>query len=172
VSRASQTLTEYDLYLFDLDGTLIEAYMDAPDPNEAYSDVIPLQGRPQVLQALREVGKWVAVITNQAGIDFGYIEPEVWTAKMSVCAVELGIDQFFVCYGHPNGMLHKFKTLFVDRVWDPERRKPNPWMIFEAMQHFQVIDFKRVVYIGDMDSDRQCAENAGVDYIDAEDFFA
>lgn len=46
---------------------------------------------------------------------------------------------------------------------DVKRMKPDPESIFISMEHFSIIDKKKVLYIGDNKSDYLTAKNAGVD---------
>jgi len=52
-----------------------------------------------------------------------------------------------------------------------EWRKPRYGMAQEAMGHFKV-GFQRTVYIGDMDSDRQFAAYAGIEFLSAAEWRA
>jgi D-glycero-D-manno-heptose 1,7-bisphosphate phosphatase len=170
VPTVSEVVGKYECFLFDLDGTLISSYMDREDKNFHAWDV--LEGRAEVISRLLDMGKCVGIITNQAGVAFGYNTPDDFKAKRSAVInafrLDRNDDSWLInwCYGHPEG------TVTGDGpVWDPARRKPNPAMIVEAMDTF-FMDEEDTVFIGDMESDRQAANNAGVDYIDAEEFFA
>ena len=46
---------------------------------------------------------------------------------------------------------------------DVKNMKPHPESIFKAMEHFSILDKKKVLYIGDNKSDYLTAINAGID---------
>lgn len=167
--KAAQVVADYDLFIFDLDGTLISGYMDNVDAD--YHQWKVLKGRLEVLEALAAQGKNIAVATNQGGIDYAFSTPEDWEAKKErVCkALDLGEQQIFVCFATPNGKEHVGKTDIL--AWDVGRRKPSPVMLNEAMLRFD-IPKERTLMIGDMKSDEEAATNAGCDYADAKEFFA
>ena len=54
------------LVLFDLDGTLISSYMEAPDRRYDAREVLP--GRREKLARLLIEGHRVGIATNQAGV--------------------------------------------------------------------------------------------------------
>ena len=49
-------------------------------------------------------------------------------------------------------------------------RKPNPGMLLEAMQDAGIPP-EESIYVGDKDTDQQAAENAGMRFYWAKDFF-
>lgn len=163
--RAAQSLERYDLYLFDLDGTLISSYMD----NEVkdFHSWYVLPGRTLVLDALREHGKRVSLVTNQAGLAFGYNTVEDFRYKQNHVShyFHLTPDQWFVCFGHRKGTVSG-----KGEAWNYARRKPSGLMLMEAILYNEIPQ-DRTVMIGDMDSDYEAAKAAGVDYIDAKEFF-
>lgn len=166
----SEVVGQYECFLFDLDGTLISSYMDREDKNFHAWDV--LKGRAEVISRLLDTGKCVGIITNQAGIAFGYNTPDDFKKKRSAVINAFRLDRndenwlINWCYGHPDGTVKGEGP-----VWDIKRRKPSGEMLVEAMDTFQV-ERSETVFIGDMPSDRVAAMNAGVDYIDVEEFFA
>jgi D-glycero-D-manno-heptose 1,7-bisphosphate phosphatase len=50
------------------------------------------------------------------------------------------------------------------------RRKPNPGMLVEAAEKHNV-DLGKSLMIGDMDTDREAARRAGVNYLDVTEVF-
>lgn len=170
MQTASKAVKEYECFLFDLDGTLISSYME--DEQKRFHVWEVLKGRKEVVSRLLDLGKCVGIITNQAGVAFGYVTPEDFKRKRSAVINAFDLDRndenwlINWCYAHPNGTVKGEGP-----VWDLKRRKPSGEMLVEAMDTFQM-ERSETVFIGDMESDRQAAENAGVDYIDAEEFFA
>lgn len=176
---AAQALAHYDLFLFDLDGTLITSYMDNSDAN--YHNWSFLRGRIETVQALRQERKTVGVVTNQAGVDFGYNDVSDWLTKRDKVSEFLGlsVEDYWVCYAHPNGVLHQKVTpdkltrggLTAKNEWDFGWRKPSPLMLLAATLHFDISP-DRTVFVGDMETDEEAAKNAKIDYVHADQFFA
>ena len=176
MQTAAKVVGDYDLFLFDLDGTLISSYMDNPETVEKdYHKWDVLPGRKITLDALRKQDKRIAVVTNQGGLAFGYNTIHDWVTKqIRVCReLELGLGDFFTCFGHPKGTVKRCDppnhNLFL-KEWDHTRRKPSGRMIQEAMDSV-LVPKERTVMVGDMETDRLAAMGAGVDYIDAKEFF-
>lgn len=157
-----------ELYAFDVDGTLVASYMDAPEPSAAFRYVEVLPGRRKRLQEILASGARIALITNQAGVAFGYQTLEETRDKLHRVQQALSLDRrtsMHIAFGHPKS---------TDPRWNTEtqiqRRKPHPEMLLEAMAGWRVRPDK-TIYVGDMDSDREFARNAGVHYLDADEFF-
>jgi len=112
------------------------------------------QWQPYAFESLRlfnQAGFRVIVITNQAGIHFGVMtEDDLLDIhnRMKQDVEESGgkIHEIYHC---PHG-------------WDDgcDCRKPNPGMIFQAQQDYN-LDLSRTYFVGDDDRDRQAAEAAG-----------
>lgn len=157
------------LYMFDLDGTLIRSFLREGDREHDYDDVEVLPQRRARLSMLAELGVSFAIVTNQAGIAMGYQTVDQMWRKMGLVVSEFeGFYgrpfSFHVCAHHPKARLEEWRQ-------DPcPRRKPAPGMLEEAIMRHRVA-VARAVFIGDMDSDRAAAEAAGVDYVDAGDYF-
>ena len=162
------------LFIFDLDGTLIESFLyDWHDkenkPKEhPYDRVVVLPNRKERLQTLAKHHNQFAIITNQGGVAFGYNTVEEVTTKLSVVVREF--DFFYncpfsvhVCYEHPKGTIPEYTK-------DSKDRKPKPGMLFKAMvRHGHTTS--NTIYIGDLETDKQAAEAANMTYVDAEEFF-
>ena len=56
-----------------------------------------------------------------------------------------------------------------DLVADPRRRKPSPIMIHEAMEHFNISNPQKVLYVGDRPEDKEAARRAGVRFHQVKD---
>lgn len=160
------------LWLFDVDGTLVESFLRAGAPRSDYDRVQPLPGRRAKLAELRAAGGVVALVTNQAGVSHGYQTETQVHMKMRVVKSCLGLPQetpVFVCFAHPTKPAECGREF--DRAWDPGRRKPSGRMLEDAMELYGARP-EWTAFIGDMDTDLAAARNAGVAYYDAEEFFA
>lgn len=168
---------DFDLYCFDIDGTLIRSFMrenmPRPGTDEArseYDRVEALMGRLTVLYELALTRKRFALVTNQGGVAMGYQTVRQVERKLSRVVRTMAFfysRPFSVhcAYGHPDAKDPRLAT--------PEevcKRKPSPWMLEQAIEAHGV-ELARTLYVGDLDSDRMCAENAGVAYRDADEFF-
>lgn len=153
------------LYLFDLDGTLISGYMDNPDKD--YHTWRPLPGRGQRIAELRHTGHIVGVVTNQAGVAFGFVTEADWEAKIADVCYRLRLDweAIFVCFADVRGQ---------PPYNDPAaaaRRKPSGAMIREAMARYAAHAAEGVLFVGDRSEDEAAAKDAGVAFQWAGDFF-
>lgn len=176
------------LYMFDLDGTLISSYMDTESRDINDWHVLP--GRREILLSLKREEHRIAVITNQAGVAFGYATEEQVRAKIVQALGALGFAEqeilfhssaagpdspesvehrihVHVCYGHPKSRDNRYNGAEADR------RKPSPAMLLEAIGEppigLSVAEYAG--FVGDMESDEQAAVAAGVRYLDAATFF-
>jgi D-glycero-D-manno-heptose 1,7-bisphosphate phosphatase len=101
-----------------------------------------------------ESGYLIIVITNQAGIAKGlYTERDFLdlTEWMTVQFREQGIviSKVYYCPHHP------------DITGPCECRKPNPGMILQAIEEFN-LDIKQCILIGDHQSDLEAGRRAGI----------
>lgn len=155
------------LYLFDLDGTLISSYMDNPD--RAYHIWRVLPGRSERLIQLAVADHTIAIITNQGGVAFGFIDEQTAWLKIYEAARQCGIPpdtiRTYACFHDPRG-----KPPYNDPK-EIARRKPSGRMIQEAMYDANVFNPFEVLYVGDREEDRQAAQNAGVAFQWAHIFF-
>lgn len=163
------------LYLFDMDGTLISGYMDNPD--KAYDRWEVLPGRKTRLRSLLMQGHEVCIVTNQGGVAFGHVTEEQADAKIDAVVRALGLarvrsagdplpSRAVACYSDERG-----KAPWNDPK-DASRRKPAPWMLYEAMGLYANHAERGVLFVGDRPEDEQAAAVAGVPFQWADDFFA
>jgi HAD superfamily hydrolase (TIGR01662 family) len=168
-------MTRPHLYLFDLDGTLIESYMLAPDPQATFHEVKPLPHRVEKIWELLAGNDDVriAIVTNQAGVAFGHAdERRVWD-KLAHFLVMFDLWRMakatsttirvYVCFAHPQSQNPRYQDA-------RNRRKPEPGMLLDALHDFGIAPDDATM-VGDMDSDKEAAARAGVAYVDAGDFF-
>jgi D-glycero-D-manno-heptose 1,7-bisphosphate phosphatase len=139
----------------DRDGVINidKGYVHRPDQIEF------VEGIFELCRAAQERGLLLVVITNQAGVARGlYTEEDVhalhgWLAEQFVQHA-LRIERFYYCPYHPEHGIGRYKR-------DSDMRKPNPGMIVQARDDFE-IDLKSSVLIGDKDSDIAAGLAAGV----------
>lgn len=175
-------MKEYKILFADLDGTLIKT----ASGKTFAEDVTDFRIRKDVLDKIKCMDElsFLVIVTNQGGIP-QYVSKKDFEAKL------WGISQFIQAY------LRK-TSAFVQNESDVEVyfaycssmdkehpcRKPNPGMLqnfLDGELRFAakwLKDKANMLMIGDAsgkegqfsDSDKKCAENFGIDYLDVEDF--
>ena len=154
----------------DLDGTLIETKSGKTFP-ENEDD---WKFKPNIKEAIQEYNpKYILIVTNQGGIEKGYVDEHKFFGKM--CDIRDEIEKW-------GDFIVKFQYC---KSNDPNcyNRKPNPGMIeFFRTDCIGGTDFSRrqALMIGDAsglegqfsDTDLQCARNAGIKYTDVSYFIA
>ena len=118
-----------------------------------------VEGIFELVRTARERGYLVFVITNQAGIGRGkYTEADFHTLTEWMCgefaAQGASIDKVYFCPYHAEHGVGHYKV-------DSPFRKPNPGMILQAAQEFDV-DLGASLLLGDMETDIQAGARAGV----------
>jgi HAD superfamily hydrolase (TIGR01662 family) len=163
-------MKDYKLYIFDADGTLRRCTVEGqPCPNKPGEwELIP--GVRERLRSLwaNNMSANGAIASNQGGIAFGFLTWNIANTMLHDLADELHKEtdlplQILMCPHHPRGNKKRW-------VIDCACRKPRPGMLYQAMMMYE-IGPADTLYVGDMDTDRQAAENAGVDFMWAKDFF-
>lgn len=150
---------EYQLIVFDVEGTLVETKSgDTFRRSEDDWQLIP--GRRQALKALNA---HLALASNQGGAAFGLLDQALMQQELERLAREVDA-RLYVCYHHPAGSIDALRQ-------DCECRKPRPGMILQAMADTQVIPGETLV-VGDRAEDRAAAVNARAHFMWAKDFFA
>ena len=168
---------KYEYMVADLDGTLI----DTISGNVFPKGVFDMRFKYDVLDAIKKYSpKVLFVVSNQAGISKGFVKEDSFKAKLDYVTMSLrdylGINVYSdYCTAEDSN--------------DP-RRKPNTGMVDDLVTAhipFSLSKFKeKCLMIGDAsgkeanetpdgkkqfsDSDKKCAENFGVDYMDVWDF--
>ncbi len=150
------------LVIFDVDGTLVTTKSGATFRKSA-DDWQLLPGRKERLAELRSDGIKTAVATNQGGVAFGYLNRDEMMLQLMELSIELGLEGNQVCFNHPNGKVEQYRK-------DDYDRKPYPGMLFKAMAYHFVYSCE-TLYVGDRPEDEQAAQNAGVAFMWADEFF-
>lgn len=156
------------LYLFDLDSTLISGYMDSPDKDFNTWHVLP--GRRERLASLLDQGDKIAIITNQGGVAFGFVDEQTAWMKIYEAARQCGLPpdmiRTYACFHDTRG-----KAPYNDPA-QAARRKPSGAMIREAMHDYPEAAALGVLMVGDREEDRQAAKDAGVSFQWSHIFFS
>jgi D-glycero-D-manno-heptose 1,7-bisphosphate phosphatase len=152
------------LFIFDKDGTLVtkRGGGDPPIPNSVKEQIM-LPGVILKCAKLREAGHTLAIASNQGGVAWGFLDIDDAEAMMRHAARMIGATWWKFCPHHPEA-----PSIALGR--ECRNRKPNPGMLISIMLHLG-FGAKDTIYIGDMESDRQAAEAAGVRFVWADEFF-
>lgn len=150
----------------DLDGTLIETKSGKTFPIDKHDWIL----KPGVLESIRQYNPdYLFIITNQGGIEKGFIKEEDFKFKIKFIQSIL------------NTHLRNIRLIAYEYCTSNDKenpyRKPNIGMI-ERFKGFYNDETKNCLMIGDAsgkygqfsDSDKKCAENANIEYMDVEDF--
>lgn len=165
----------YKLAIFDIDGTLTEI---RPEVREKHPRLVtpnhlgeqqPIPGVVEALAALKAAGLKIALATNRGGVAFGYTTLAEAQALVEEAAEMCGVPEArkYLCPYHARARGPRAVTEFAR---EDDCRKPNPGMLVEALGDYDV-QTADAFYVGDMDSDREAAENAGIDFYPADAFF-
>ena len=118
-----------------------------------------MEGIEAAIKRLNDLGYYVFIVTNQAGVSRGLYETadiENLHAYINETLMQHGahIDAFYYCPFHPDFGGDRYQEF---RDW----RKPKPGMLLRAMEEWPV-DLSRSFMIGDKQSDIQAGDAAGV----------
>lgn len=172
-------MKDYKILFSDLDGTLIETV----SKKNFAEDVTDFRIRKAVLDKIRTMEglRFLFIVTNQGGIP-EHVSKEDFEAKLN------GISAFIHAY--INAHVVDEDDVWVGYAYCPSMdksnpmRKPNTGMLESFMSDelryaaSWLKDKNNMLMIGDAsgkagqfsDSDKKCAENFGIDYLDVEDF--
>ena len=125
----------------DRDGTIIEdhGYVHG-------TDLVFIEKTIEFLKREKELGKYIIIITNQAGVAKGVFSEEesIRTTEYVVeylKKVGIKVDGYYYCPYHPDGTVEKYRKISL-------LRKPEPGMILKACEDFK-IDLKKSYMLGD-----------------------
>lgn len=162
-------MNEVKLLFLDLDGTLI----DTVSGKTFAEDVTDFRIRLEVLNTIRDMVRegvlcGVCIVTNQGGIP-KYVERIAFEAKLEAICKFVNKYCGVETYGH-----------YCDSMDSTHpNRKPNPGMLKEVHDFlFPHVQPYEMLMVGDAsgkegdfsDSDKRCAENYGIRYMDIVEF--
>ena len=166
----------YTLAIFDIDGTLTEIRPELREqhprlvtPNH-FGEQQAIEGVPEKLAELRQQGVRIALATNRGGVAFGYTTLEMAQQLAQEAAEMCGIPDVpvYVCPYHARA---RGKNAVPEFTREHDCRKPNPGMLLQAMSEAGIAP-EDTIFVGDRESDQGAAENAGVRFYWAEEFFS
>ncbi len=160
------------ILLCDLDGTLIETESGKTFPE----DETDWKFKPYIIDAIKAYKPTaIHIVTNQGGIEKGFVDEKKFVNKLWLIRVELLAE--IIAEIEPKITYSYCKSNDKDNPF----RKPNPGMIIQYIHDYYGgtdCNKKDCLMIGDAsgkpgqfsDSDKKCAENAGIKYMDVIDF--
>lgn len=163
------------LAIFDIDGTLTEIKPEIRErkprlvtPNNL-GEQQPIPGVIEGLEKLREAGVQIALATNRGGVAFGYTTYEEAESLAQEAAELCGIPEagIYLCPYHAKARGPRADLRFAR---EDDCRKPNPGMLNQALADYAASP-EQAFFVGDRESDLQAAEQAGMRFYWAEDFF-
>ena len=183
-------MKKYKLYLFDLDGTLLDSdQMIIETFHYLYKLYKPADFKVDEAKLLTFSGPPIRITLKQ---EFPEVDQDellkVWrkesiknypiftklfpgTLEILSTLVEKNYKVAIVTNKHRVAADEAFKLFGIADlgIWsisgdDIKEQKPSPEGLFKAMDHFGIKDKSEVVYIGDSIYDAKTAENAGVDF--------
>ena len=162
-------MKKYKILFTDLDDTLIQTRSGKTFAQGMWDMELKLD----VLNKIKELAPdYVFIVTNQGGIGKFFTE-EDFVTKLNY--IEVAVKSYIK---HPN--LKEVQSMYCDSMdkQDPFR-KPNPGMVNYFIKKLDGLYKKEdMLMIGDAsgyegdfsDSDIKCAIQAGIDYLDVDDF--
>ena len=164
--RASQ---KYKVLFADLDGTLIDTISGETFPKGIWD----MKLKFEVLDKIKELNpEFLFIVTNQGGIEKGFVDENEFRCKSEY--VSRAIREYCGC---------NVRSMYcTSNDKNDKYRKPNVGMLDLLCENYVGDDFEYIksksLMIGDAsgkpgqfsDSDKKCAENFGIDYLDVEDF--
>lgn len=170
-----QDLTNKTVLFIDMDNTLIKTASGKTFAEDITDFRIQLPVLEAIIKKLPNI-KHLFIVTNQGGVGTYFTKEDIET-KISV------ILEFSESYLLDHLPSYDFYAdwLYCDSMdkEDP-MRKPNPGMLKSLVNYWclNYVDKSAMLMIGDAsgkegdfsDSDKKCAENFGIDYIDVRDF--
>jgi D,D-heptose 1,7-bisphosphate phosphatase len=138
----------------DRDDTLIEdpGYISDPD------QVRLLDGVPEALIELKDLGYKLIVVSNQSAVARGIVTEKVLAdiherLRQLLADQNAYLDDIYYCPYHPEGVVPKYRK-------ESNYRKPNPGMLLEAADDMN-IDVGESWCIGNNSSDVEAGQRAG-----------
>lgn len=138
----------------DCDGTLIEdpGYINRPE------QVRLLDGVPEALVELKNLGYKLVVVSNQSGVARGMVTEKALDQihdRLKQLLGEKGavLDQIYYCPYHPEGIIEKYRK-------ESDWRKPSPGMLLAAAEQMN-IDLNLSWTIGNSRRDIEAGSRAG-----------
>ena len=118
-----------------------------------------IDGVPQALKILKDLGYYLVLVTNQSGIARGkYTESDFFKVtsfmQANLSLSDACFDKVYFCPHHPNADLPQYRC-------ECDCRKPKSGMFLQAQKELN-LDMSQCLMFGDHASDLIAAKNAGI----------
>jgi len=138
----------------DRDDTLIEDPGYINDPEQ----VKLLDGVPEALIQLKDLGYKLIIVTNQSAVAHGIVTEKILgdihdRLKHLLAEKNAFLDQIYYCPYHPEGVVPKYRK-------ESNSRKPSPGMLLQAADEMD-IDLSKSWCIGNSSRDIEAGLRAG-----------
>ena len=168
-TRTGEKMTPV-LYL-DLDDTVRHGYDELGRFVNGPEDVQVFEGVPELLHAYKSIGWRIIGISNQGGIALGHMDMQTCQAAMMETQRQSGgaFDKIAWCIHHPEAAESEMAVCWC--------RKPRIGLIIEsayelAGQMDEIYPPHLGLFVGDLDSDKETADNANLPFMWAADWRA
>lgn len=156
----------------DLDSTLIKTISDKTFPEDISDFRVQLPVLDKIIEKIPNL-TYFFIVTNQGGIGKFTTEDDFQT---KLFCIERFCDMYFRDRTKIYYCSDSDYCASLDK--DCHARKPNTGMLEELANDYGIRSKEECIMIGDAsgkpgdfsDSDKKCAENFGIDYIDVRDF--
>lgn len=167
-------MKDYRYLFIDLDGTLIETQSGSTFPKGIWD----MRFRFDVFEAIKRMKpEIVFIVSNQGGIDMGYVNKVCFEAKLDYVKAtlfECCDVSVYASYCPSNDKadpMRKPNGRMLTKLWEDALADGEVSSVFEECKG-------EMLMVGDAsggendfsDSDLRCAERVGIDYMDVEDF--
>lgn len=161
-----------EVLFIDLDSTLIKTISGKTFPEDITDFRIQLPVLDKIIEKIPNLKRFF-IVTNQGGLKNN---DDKWNFQAKVYAIE-GICESYLGINLNNFYGSDWMYCSSMDKTDPYR-KPNIGMLKSLFKQWYVDSKDECIMIGDAsgkpgdfsDSDKKCAENFGIDYIDVRDF--
>ncbi len=174
-------INQFDLLLFDIDGTIAPQFKDklTQVARDFFNLLYDHPDQPEV-----------GLVTNQGGVslrhwmeDGRFGDPsklpklETVQTRMDTIVKQIPVSvSLYIAYAYQSKKNGRRwapvpRKHVNDPAWSRWWRKPNPGMIEQAMRDVQVSDPARVLFVGDMKTDEAAAKMAGAKFAYAKAFW-
>ena len=159
----------------DLDSTLIKTISGKTFPEDITDFRIQLPVLNKIVEKLPNLNSFY-IVTNQGGVGTYYTKEDIETKLRTIklfCFI-----YFYSYYNLPDEFVITDYQYCDSMDRTNHRRKPNTGMLERFVEDYEELQKSQILMIGDAsgkpgdfsDSDKKCAENFGIDYIDVRDF--
>ncbi|MHA1332057.1 MAG: HAD-IIIA family hydrolase [Candidatus Hodarchaeales archaeon] len=163
LTEESNNKKDVKVVFLDFIGTLIKSPQEIGRYINGPGDVFIYENIKERLRAYKDKGWLNIVVTNQGGIDLGYMSWDDWQKIGGEFFRQLGdgslIDNVYVCPHYPS-------------VTRCVCRKPELGLFYRALMDLQdlgySVDKRNLVMIGDSEEDRESAKKLGITFIPAD----